>query len=66
MKIVYIGEKHRTLKKHNIYDALKTKVNSYLVKIENGDFDIRCEISEKSFITLEEWREKRINEILKD
>lgn len=66
MKIVYTGEKHRYLKKYQIYDVFKTKDNRYLVKHENGNMDIRFEISEKNFIKLKEWREKRINEILKD
>lgn len=64
MKIVYNREDHRNLKKGQIYDLLGTRDEIYLVKIKNGNFDIQVGVFKKDCLTLEEWREQRINNIL--
>ena len=64
MKVVYIGRTY-TLKYGNVYDVDSETDNLY--HILSDIYPIRTRpFLKKFFLTLEEWREQRINKILED
>jgi hypothetical protein len=64
MKVVYIGRSY-TLKYGDIYTVVSETDNLYHI-LWNEDTTRSRTILKKFFLTLGEWREMRINKILKE
>jgi hypothetical protein len=64
MKVVYIGKDQRILERYKIYDLVYTEFGYYVLKVE--DMTIYYDVYKKDCISLEEWRDMRINKILNE
>jgi hypothetical protein len=64
LKIVYIGNGNSILERYKIYEVVYTEFSYYLLKLEG--ISIPYGVYKKDCISLEEWREIRINKILNE